>query len=73
MIYYQCLQLYYTSENVLVRYKSNQFIEIIRNAKTIEEFDMNLYFKIIEKITVLEGKKIVVSLLDGTEVECEIE
>lgn len=61
------------SENLLVRYKAKQFMRIIENAEPIEEFDMDLFFRIIEKITVFQGEKIVVSLLDGTEIECEIE
>lgn len=61
------------SENILQRYKARQFIEIISNAERIESFDMDLYFKIIEKMTVFEGEKIIVTLLDGTEIECEIE
>lgn len=61
------------SDNVLVRYKSKQFIKIIENAKPIKEFDVNLFLKLIEKMTVFEGEKIIVSLLDGTEIECEIE
>jgi len=34
---------------------------------------MNLYYKVIEKMTVYQDNKIIVTLLDGTEVECEIE
>jgi hypothetical protein len=34
---------------------------------------MNLFFKIIEKMTVFEEKKIIVMLLDGTEIEVVIE
>jgi hypothetical protein len=34
---------------------------------------MDLFFSIIEKITVFEGEKVIVNLLDGTEIECEIE
>ncbi len=58
------------SENVLVRYKSGEFIKIIENADVIEEFDMDLFFRIIEKMTVFEGNKIIVTLLDGTDIEC---
>ena len=60
------------SSNLLQRYKAKQFMRILADAETIEKFDMNLYFKIIEKVTVFEGKKIVTTLLDGTEIECEI-
>ncbi|MDU1350861.1 MAG: hypothetical protein E6942_16380, partial [Clostridium argentinense] len=61
------------NKNTLVRYKSKQFIEILKNARPIEKFDMDLFFRIIEKVMVFEGEKIIVSLLDGTEVEVVIE
>lgn len=61
------------SENVLTRYKSKQFIKIIENAKPITEFDTDLFFRIIEKMTAFEGKKIIITLLDGTDIECDIE
>ncbi len=60
------------SENVLVRYRSNKFIKIIEKAEPIKEFDVNLFLRLIEKMTVFEGEKIIVSLLDGTEVEVVI-
>ncbi|WP_352418017.1 hypothetical protein [Proteiniborus sp.] len=62
-----------TIHNLLVRYKSKQFIEILEDAKPLEEFDIDLFFKIIEKITVFKEEKIIVTLLDSTEIECEIE
>ena len=61
------------SENVLVRYKAKQFIRIMEKAKEIKKFDTDLFFKIIEKMTVFDGKKVIVSLLDGTDIECIIE
>lgn len=61
------------SDNLLQRYKSKQFIKIIENTRIIEEFDMDLFFMIIEKMIVFEEQKIIVSLLDGTEVEVVIE
>ncbi|WP_237737368.1 hypothetical protein [Clostridium carboxidivorans] len=61
------------NEDVLVRYKSNQFIKIIEKAEAIKKFDVNLFLKLIEKLTVFEGEKIIVSLLDGTEIEVVIE
>lgn len=54
------------SENVLVRYRSKQFINILADADRLEDFDVDMFFRITEKITVFEGKKIIVSLLDGT-------
>lgn len=61
------------SDNLLQRYKAKQFMRIIENAEPIEEFDMDLFFKITEKMTVFKGKKIIVTLLDGTEIEVVIE
>lgn len=50
-----------------------QFIKIIEKAEQIKEFDANLFLSIIEKMAVFERKKIIVSLLDGTEIEIVIE
>ena len=61
------------SDNVLVRYKAKQFIGIFKEANMINDFDEKLYFTMVEKIMVHDGKRLVVSLLDGTEVECELE
>lgn len=61
------------NENVLLKYKINQFIKILEKVEPIEEFNMNLFFRIIEKMTVFEGEKIIVSLLDGSDVEIVIE
>ncbi len=57
----------------LRKYRAREFIDIIRNGELIKEFDIDLYFKMIEKMVVIEGEKIVVSFLDGTDVECVIE
>jgi site-specific DNA recombinase len=60
------------SEDVLKKYKAKQFIKVIENAEILEEFDMDLFFKIVEKMTVFGGERIIVSLLDGTEIEVVI-
>lgn len=44
------------SDNVLVTYRSKQFIKIIEKAEQIKEFEVNLFLKLIEKMTVLMGK-----------------
>lgn len=61
------------NENALVRYRAKQFIKIIENAEQIIEFEKELFLELIEKITVLQGKEIIVILLDEIEIECEIE
>ena len=38
----------------------------------IKEFDVELYFALVEKMTVFDGGRVIVVLLDGTEIECEI-
>ena len=57
------------SENILQRYKAQQLIGIIKESEVLKEFDIDIYFKIIEKMIVFEGDKIIVTLLDGTEIE----
>ena len=59
------------SEDVLKKVIVKRFIDTFGNAKPIKEFDVGLYFKLMEKITVYE-ETLVVGLLDGSEVECEI-
>lgn len=54
----------------LEKHRAREFMEIIKDS--IEEFDIDLYFWIIEKMVVCE-EKIIVGMLDGTEVECIIE
>lgn len=61
------------NDNVLQRYKARQFIRIIAEAEPITEFDVNLYFSLVEKMTIYDNGRIIVTLLDSTEVECEIE
>jgi hypothetical protein len=46
--------------------------ETFKTGKKIDQFDVDMYFKSTEKITVYDDR-LVVSLLDGSEVECEIE
>ena len=59
--------------NALERYKARQFIGIIADVGRIDEFDIDLYCAFVEKTTVMGRRKMIVSLLDGTEVECEKE
>ena len=60
------------SDSLLARYKAKQFIGILATAEPIHEFEEGLYFSLVEKMTVYDGGRIIVSLLDGTDVECEI-
>lgn len=57
------------SDNALVRYKAKQFIGTMTDSEVIGEFDLELYFALVEKMTVYEEGRLVFSLLDGTNVE----
>ena len=59
------------TEDALVRYKSKDFIKIFKSAKYVEGFDGDLFFRIVEKMTVFEEGRIVVSLLGGEDVVSE--
>lgn len=59
--------------DVLKKYKAGQFIKILEGTEKIKEFDMDIYYRVIEKMTVYQGNKIIVGLLDGTEVEVVVE
>lgn len=56
------------SEDVLKKVFAKRFISIYKTAKPVDQFDCELYFKLVEKITVFDGK-LFVSLLNGSEVE----
>ncbi|MTI47299.1 MAG: hypothetical protein FH761_05640 [Firmicutes bacterium] len=56
------------SEDILKRITAGRFIEIFEKAKPIEEFDVDIYSKLLEKIMVYNDK-LTVTLLDGSEVE----
>ena len=61
------------SDNVLVRYKAKQFIQVMKEAEPMKAFNTDLYFALVEKMTINDVGGLIVRLLDGTEVECEIE
>lgn len=58
--------------DLLQKYKREQFTKLFREAIPLSKLDIDLYFKLIEKMTVVNGEKIIVTLLGGTEVECQI-
>ena len=58
-------------DDLLRRYKAKQFIRIIMEAELITEFDVDIYFSFVEKMVVFDGGRVIVSLLDGTVIECE--
>ena len=57
----------------LSRYRARELIRVIRDGERIEGFDIDLYFKMMGKMTIFADEKIIVKLLDGTEVECLID
>ena len=61
------------SDNTLQHFKTKQFSKIITETEKINEFDIDLYFALTEKIVIHDDGRLTVGLLDGTEVECTIE
>lgn len=61
------------SEDELVKVTAKRFIGIFKNAEAIDKLDLNLFFMIIEKITVYDEGLLIVSLLNGIEIEFQIE
>lgn len=60
-------------EDILKAVTAKRFIQIFSEADAIERFEVDLYFKLVEKIVVHDDGILVVSLLDGSDVECEVE
>jgi len=61
------------SDNPLRSYKAKQFSKIITEKGRISEFDIDLYFALTEKVVVYDEGRLMVGLIDGSEVECLIE
>ena len=61
------------SDNALVRYKARQFVEMIAESEGLEEFDADLYFALTEKVVVYGEGRLIIGLLDSSEIECVIE
>jgi len=61
------------SDNSLRRYKAKQFSNIVTEPGQMSKFDIDLYFALTEKVVVYGKGRMIVSLLDGTEIECLIE
>lgn len=60
-------------EDILGKVTAERLMQIFAKAVPIEQFDVDLYFKLVEKIVVYDAGIMVVSLLDGSEIECGIE
>jgi DNA invertase Pin-like site-specific DNA recombinase len=58
--------------NALKRYRLKEIIKVIEEQGKLEEFDENLLLKVLDHITLAEGKVIILKFLDGTELKCEV-
>ncbi|WP_044476999.1 recombinase family protein [Oceanobacillus massiliensis] len=56
--------------NPLEQYRAVQFADITENAKHITEFGIDFMLKTLDHITIFESGKLVVTFMDGTEIEC---
>lgn len=59
-------------KNTWTRITAKRFIDLFKEAKEITEFNSKLFYKTVEKLLVFDSGKVVASLLDGTDIECEI-
>ena len=59
-------------QDILRKVIAKRFISTFQTARHIEQFDADLYFKLVEKITV-DDARLVISLHDGSKIDCEIE
>lgn len=56
--------------NPLEQYRAVQFSDITENAAHITDFDTDFVLKTLDHIKVYESGKLVVTFMDGTEMEC---
>jgi site-specific DNA recombinase len=60
------------ADHILKRSYAKRFLGIFETAEPIEKFDFTLYSKLVEKTTILDEGRLIVTLHDGTEIECQI-
>ncbi len=58
------------SEDILKRVTAKRFVGVFEGTKTIEQFDADLFFKLVEKVVIYEDC-VSMGLLDGSEVNWE--
>lgn len=56
-----------TSDNILERVTVKRFIDVFKEAIPLAEFNVDIHFKLVEKLVIFEKGLIKVCLLDGTE------
>ena len=57
----------------LKRYRLRDFIDILEETDRVDTFEENLFFRLIENLMIQNKKKIIIKLLEGTEIACEVE
>ncbi|NLI88934.1 MAG: recombinase family protein [Epulopiscium sp.] len=57
--------------DALAKYRAKEFIELTK--EKIDEFDVDLFFRVVEKMMVFEGGKVVVRFMYGTGRGCVLE
>lgn len=56
-------------EDLLVRFRAMDFMEITKEAQPLQEVDIDLMLRTVEYIRVYESGMVVTVFLDGTEIE----
>ena len=61
-----------SGEDILKAITAKRFIQIFYIAEPIDKFDVDLYFKLVEKIMVNDAGRLIVSLFDGSEMNVKL-
>lgn len=58
-------------EDILKRATAKRFVDIFKDAQPLQQFDTELYFRLVEKVEVFEDSRLSVGLLDESVISCE--
>ena len=58
--------------DILKKYRLEELVKVIKDQGEIEEFDEDLFLKILDHIILNENKIAILKFLDGTELKCEV-
>ncbi|AIF52928.1 hypothetical protein [Pelosinus sp. UFO1] len=62
----------FVSQEIKGTFLLSRSLHLISRVKGPVPLTVELYFVLVEKMTVFDGGRLIVSLLDGTEIECEM-
>ncbi len=60
-----------SNDDLLKKYRANQLIQLVKKIGVLTSLESELLQSVLESIKVFENGKLVITLLEGTELECE--